>query len=523
MNDNISILLVDDHAMLRKGMALLLGGEADMDVAGEAGDGEQAIAQAQALQPDVVVMDINMPGVNGIEATRRIVSEFPDIKIIALSIHSGKRFVDDMLSAGAAGYLLKESVPEELPQGIRAVMRGEMYLSSAITSTVVGAYVEGMPDAEADQSLQVDIGILQTKLYRPAAPLDLVTRIRLLERLTARRKRPLTLVSAPAGYGKSILVSNWLESIDWPGAWLSLDESDADLRQFLSYFVAEVQSLFAHACEVTLSLVGAPQLPSVRALVSGHLEAAIPAAQHFTRVSKKSGLVKTQGSSHYLRANAELHSYHLDEALQGFQYAANIRDIMHRKLAIDAQVGLVLTHQAMQRSDDAVGAMRQLLEFALDTDEPEHFAVAQSCQARLSLLQNDSKPAIDWARSYDVAAHVPSMLMWLEIPVITQLRVIVATGCRESLQRACELLAELRQSTDAMRNTYQSIEPSSWPFSRWRWKSWDAPTSLWTFCSRQSRWGNPADGSGLLSSWANRWPDCSGASVSAKVSLGICI
>ena len=110
MNDNISVLLVDDHAMLRKGMALLLDEEADIDVIGEAGDGGQAIAQARALQPDVVVMDINMPGVNGIEATRQIVSEFPDIKIIALSIHSGKRFVDDMLSAGAAGYLLNPSL-----------------------------------------------------------------------------------------------------------------------------------------------------------------------------------------------------------------------------------------------------------------------------------------------------------------------------------------------------------------------------------------------------------------------------
>jgi len=220
MNDKISVLLVDDHAMLRKGMTLLLGEEADIDVIGEAGDGEQAIAQARALQPDVVVMDINMPGMNGIEATRRIVSEFPDIKIIALSIHSGKRFVDDMLSAGAAGYLLKESVPEELLQGIRAVMRGDMYLSSAVTGTVVGAYVESISDAEADEPPEVDIGILQTKLQRPTAPLDLVTRTRLLERLTARRERPLTLVSAPAGYGKSVLISNWLESSDWPGAWL---------------------------------------------------------------------------------------------------------------------------------------------------------------------------------------------------------------------------------------------------------------------------------------------------------------
>jgi len=193
-------------------------------------------------------------------------------------------------------------------------------------------------------------------------------------------------------------------------------------------------------------------------LLSGHLEAVIPAAQHFKRVSQKTGIVNTVGSSHYLRANADLQSYHLDEALQGFQHAAKKRDIMHRKLAIDAQVGLVLTYQALQRSDDAVEAMKQLMAFALDTGEPEHIAVAQSCLARLSLLQGDSKPAIDWARSFDVEAHAPSMLMWLEIPVITQLRVVVATGSRESLQQADELLATFRQSAEAIHNNYQVID-----------------------------------------------------------------
>jgi len=131
---------------------------------------------------------------------------------------------------------------------------------------------------------------------------------------------------------------------------------------------------------------------------------------------------------------------------------------MHRKLAIDAQVGLVLTYQALQRSDDAVDAMKHLMEFALDMDEPEHIAVAQSCQARLSLLQDDAKPAINWARSFDVEAHAPSMLMWLEIPVITHLRVMVATGSHENLQHTVELLETLCQSAGAVRNIYQSID-----------------------------------------------------------------
>lgn len=155
MSDKIRVLLVDDHAMLRKGMVLLLGEEDDVEVIGEASDGEQAIEQARALKPDVVVMDISMPKLNGVEATRKIVAESPASKIIALSIHSAKQVVDDMLSAGAVGYVLKESVPEELLQGIRAVMRGDMYLSSAITGTVVSGYVEKMSGERAGTGVEV--------------------------------------------------------------------------------------------------------------------------------------------------------------------------------------------------------------------------------------------------------------------------------------------------------------------------------------------------------------------------------
>jgi LuxR family maltose regulon positive regulatory protein len=101
--------------------------------------------------------------------------------------------------------------------------------------------------------------------------------------------------------------------------------------------------------------------------------------------------------------------------------------------------------------------MKQLMEFVLNANEPEHIAVAQSCQARLSLLRGDAQAAIAWADSFDVAAHAPSMLVWLEIPLITHLRVRVATGSRENLQQAGELLATLYLSAEAMHNTYQMI------------------------------------------------------------------
>jgi DNA-binding NarL/FixJ family response regulator len=138
-NDNkfIKILLVDDHTLLRKGVSLLLQEEDDMQVIGEANNGEEALLKVQELRPDVVVMDISMPKLNGIEATKQILDTSPNIKVIALSIHSGKNFVEGMLDAGASGYLLKESLPEELIQAIHLVMDDKMYLSSAVTDIVV--------------------------------------------------------------------------------------------------------------------------------------------------------------------------------------------------------------------------------------------------------------------------------------------------------------------------------------------------------------------------------------------------
>ena len=112
----IKILLVDDHPLFKKGLRLLFEEEPDMSVVGEAGDGQEAIDRVRELAPDVVVMDISMPNLNGIEATRHILGESPDTKVVALSIHDGKQFVKDMLTAGAAGYILKDSVPEELPK-----------------------------------------------------------------------------------------------------------------------------------------------------------------------------------------------------------------------------------------------------------------------------------------------------------------------------------------------------------------------------------------------------------------------
>jgi LuxR family transcriptional regulator, maltose regulon positive regulatory protein len=267
-----TILIVDDHPLFRKGLHLIFEEEQDMRVVGEAGDGQEAIERVRELSPDVVVMDISMPNLNGMEATRRILMESPDTKIVALSIHDGKRFVKDMLSAGAAGYILKDSVPEELTNGIRKVMRGEVYLSSVITGVVVSEYVSllsGDREAEKDpatlQEVNADsaISIVKTKLYQPPCPEEHVHRAHSTDKLDRNRSRPLILVSAPAGYGKTTLVTCWLESCERLSAWLSVDENDSDLRQFMSYFVAALQTLFPEKISDTAALVWAPRLPPI--------------------------------------------------------------------------------------------------------------------------------------------------------------------------------------------------------------------------------------------------------------------
>ncbi len=160
-----AVLLVDDHPVVRKGLRLLLEDEEDVRVVGEAGDGQAAIAAARDLSPDLVVMDVTMPDVNGIEATRQIVSEFPNIKVVALSIHLGRRFVDDMLQAGAVGYILKESAPEELVNGIRAVMHGGVFLSAAVSEVVVSRYIDELSRVDGSGK-QVELTAREKEVLR---------------------------------------------------------------------------------------------------------------------------------------------------------------------------------------------------------------------------------------------------------------------------------------------------------------------------------------------------------------------
>jgi DNA-binding NarL/FixJ family response regulator len=138
----IKVMLAEDHHIVREGLRGLLEKQSDMEVVGEARNGREAVRLCRQLRPDIVVMDISMPDLNGIDATRQILEEDEKVKVIALSMHSDKHFVDGMLRAGVKGYLLKDCVTEELIQCIHTVSSGRIYLSPSITPMLVREFVQ---------------------------------------------------------------------------------------------------------------------------------------------------------------------------------------------------------------------------------------------------------------------------------------------------------------------------------------------------------------------------------------------
>jgi DNA-binding NarL/FixJ family response regulator len=141
-------MLADDHAVMRHGLSKSFQSEKDIEVIAQAKDGRSTVELAKELVPDVVIMDIGMPDLNGIEATRQITQECPKVKVIALSMHSGKNFIIEMFKAGASGYLLKDCEFEELVNAIRVVTGNKTYISPAISDVVVENYVRQFPEAK---------------------------------------------------------------------------------------------------------------------------------------------------------------------------------------------------------------------------------------------------------------------------------------------------------------------------------------------------------------------------------------
>ena len=137
----IRIVLADDHVTVRQGLKLLIDAQPDMQVVAEASDGSGAVEQARALKPEVVVMDISMPGVNGLVATRAMRAQVPDTAVIILTRHGDDAYLQELLRAGAAGYVLKQSPAAELLQAVRAVAAGGQYLDSTLTARVTAGFV----------------------------------------------------------------------------------------------------------------------------------------------------------------------------------------------------------------------------------------------------------------------------------------------------------------------------------------------------------------------------------------------
>jgi DNA-binding NarL/FixJ family response regulator len=142
MSDNVRVLLADDHAILRQGLKLLLQSQPGISVAGEAADGDAVVRQARALKPDVVVMDISMPGINGLIATRTLKELEPEIRIVVLTRHEDQTHLEELLRAGASGYVSKQSPPEQILAAIRATAGGGLYIDPALKDLVAERLLE---------------------------------------------------------------------------------------------------------------------------------------------------------------------------------------------------------------------------------------------------------------------------------------------------------------------------------------------------------------------------------------------
>jgi two-component system response regulator NreC len=149
---NVKVLIADDHQIVRESLRALLEKEPGITVVGEAGEGRTALRLARELAPDIIIMDVAMPDLNGIEATRQVVTEFPEIKVIALSMHNDRRFVLNMLKAGAKGYLLKDCASQQLIKAIRLVSTNKTYISHEIADLVVKDYLASASPAESSSA-----------------------------------------------------------------------------------------------------------------------------------------------------------------------------------------------------------------------------------------------------------------------------------------------------------------------------------------------------------------------------------
>ena len=215
MTSKLRIFLADDHAVVREGLKALVNAQNEMEVVGEAGDGLDAYQQIRKLLPDVVVMDVSMPGMTGSQATARLLIDAPSVRVLALTVHEDKGYIRQLFSAGAVGYVLKRAAPEELVRAIRAVAAGGVYLDPSMAGKVVGGFVrKANPDGlsngplserEVDVARQTAAGHSNKEI---AARLELS--IKTVETYRARAMDKLGLQSR-AGLVRYAVQQGWLQ------------------------------------------------------------------------------------------------------------------------------------------------------------------------------------------------------------------------------------------------------------------------------------------------------------------------
>ena len=152
--NKIRVFMADDHLILREGIRLLLEKVSDIEMVGEAGDGEEAVAKVEQLVPDVVLMDITMPGLNGLEATQQIKQKNPEIRVLILTMHETDQYLSGMLKAGASGYVVKTTTTSDLISAIRAVHQGDVYLYPSIARMLVEDYLRKVKTGEEKASYE---------------------------------------------------------------------------------------------------------------------------------------------------------------------------------------------------------------------------------------------------------------------------------------------------------------------------------------------------------------------------------
>jgi DNA-binding NarL/FixJ family response regulator len=210
----VNIFLVDDHMAVREGLRTLITTQPDMAVVGEAGDGEAALQQIQICRPDVVIMDISMPGMNGIQATEQLKQLCPEVKVLVLSVHDDTSYLRQMLAVGAAGYILKHTAADALIQAIRIVAAGGLYLEPALAEHMVGRYmrrpgavtkllgaelsererevvqrvVQGYSNKEIAAQLSLSVKTVETYRTRTLEKLGLTSRAALVRYVLERRR-----------------------------------------------------------------------------------------------------------------------------------------------------------------------------------------------------------------------------------------------------------------------------------------------------------------------------------------------